>query len=143
MTRLSEAVAVLERSPAKLERARARCDLGVALLRAGRRSDGRRSLEKGIDEATACGARGLAQSAHEELRIHGARPRRLTFSGLESLTASERRVAQMAAEGRSNREIAQALFVTPKTVENHLSRVYTKLGVSSRRALPNPSPAKT
>jgi len=66
----------------------------------------------------------------------GARPRRLSFSGVESLTASERRVAEMASSGQSNREIAQGLFLTVKTVENHLSRVYTKLGVRSRLALP-------
>ena len=57
------------------------------------------------------------------------------LSGVESLTPSERRVAQMAAEGPTNREIAQALFVTPKTVEIHLSSVYRKLGVSSRAEL--------
>ncbi len=80
----------------------------------------------------------LPRRARSIVRIHRARPRRLTFSGVESLSASERRAAEMAAEGRSTREIAQALFVTPKTVENHLSRVYTKLGVSSRRALALP-----
>ena len=67
----------------------------------------------------------------------GARPRRRAFSGVESLTAAERRVAGMAAGGMSNREIAQALFVTVRTVENHLARVYTKLNVHSRAELPN------
>ncbi|MDQ4049147.1 MAG: helix-turn-helix transcriptional regulator, partial [Actinomycetota bacterium] len=133
---LREAVEVLETSQAKLELAKARCDLGVALVRARRRGEGRELLEKALTDARICAARGLAQTAHEELRVAGARPRRLHFSGVESLTASERRVAEMAAEGLTNREIAQALFVTPKTIENHLSRVYTKLGVSSRRALP-------
>ncbi len=57
------------------------------------------------------------------------------FSGLESLTASERRVCEMAATGQSNREVAQALFVTTKTVENHLSRAYRKLDISSREQL--------
>jgi DNA-binding NarL/FixJ family response regulator len=65
-----------------------------------------------------------------------ARPRRIALSGLESLTPSERRVAVMAAEGPTNREIAQALFVTPKTVEVHVSNVYRKLGISSRSQLP-------
>jgi DNA-binding CsgD family transcriptional regulator len=59
----------------------------------------------------------------------------LEFSGVESLTASERRVAEMAAEGQSNREIAQALFVTVRTVENHLSRSYKKLDIGSREGL--------
>jgi DNA-binding CsgD family transcriptional regulator len=67
----------------------------------------------------------------------GARPRRLRFSGAEALTASERRVAQMAAAGRSNREIAAALFVTVRTVENHLAHAYRKLGIGSRRDLPS------
>jgi DNA-binding CsgD family transcriptional regulator len=57
------------------------------------------------------------------------------FSGTEGLTASERRVAEMAAAGQTNREIAQELFITPKTVENHLGRVYVKLGVRGRREL--------
>jgi DNA-binding CsgD family transcriptional regulator len=142
LARLAEAVGKLEGSGARLELARARCDLGVALLRAGRRSEGRAALEAALEEARACGARGLAGAARDEVRIAGARPRRLSFSGWASLTASERRVAEMAATGRTNREIAQALFVTPKTVENHLSRVYTKLGVSSRRELAIPQAAE-
>ena len=70
--------------------------------------------------------------AHDELVVAGGRPRRLMFSGPEALTPSERRVAELAADGRSNREIAQLLYVTTKTVDNHLGRVYTKLGISSR-----------
>jgi DNA-binding CsgD family transcriptional regulator len=65
----------------------------------------------------------------------GARPRRIALSGVESLTPSERRVAEMAAEGGTNREIAQALFVTPKTVEVHLSSAYRKLSIRSRSQL--------
>ena len=57
------------------------------------------------------------------------------LSGLDALTASERRVAQMAAADLSNKEIAQALFVTVKTVESHLGRVYRKLAVGSRKEL--------
>ena len=132
---LTAAVEALETTPARLDLARARHDLGLTLLRAGRRREGRDVLERAYDGARACGARGLAKAAYDELLVAGARPRRLTFTGVESLTASERRVAQMAAEGMTNRDIAQALFVTPKTVENQLGRVYLKLGVSSRRAL--------
>jgi len=80
----------------------------------------------------ACGARGTANAANAELEVAGAAPRRL---GFDELTASERRVAGFAADGRTNRQIAEELFVTPKTVENHLTRVYSKLGVSSRSAL--------
>lgn len=68
----------------------------------------------------------------QELKIAGARPRRLAFSGAEALTASERRVADMAAEGMANREIAQALFVTPRTIEQHLYNTYKKLGIQTR-----------
>jgi DNA-binding CsgD family transcriptional regulator len=82
-----------------------------------------------MDLAHRCGARWLAEHAREELRACGVRPRRLVLSGVDSLTASERRVAQMAAEGMSNTEIAQALFVTRKTIEFHLGHVYGKLGV--------------
>jgi DNA-binding CsgD family transcriptional regulator len=67
----------------------------------------------------------------------GARPRRLMRTGVDSLTPSERRVAQMAAAGQTNREIAQTLFVTPKTVEMHLSHVYRKLDLTARSQLPH------
>jgi DNA-binding CsgD family transcriptional regulator len=132
IARLSDAVDALEGSQAKVELARARCDLGIALARAGERRAGRELLERSHDAARECGARGLARTTHDELVVAGARPRRLMFSGVEALTAAERRVAEMAADGLTNREIAQALFVTPKTVENQLGRAYTKLGVSSR-----------
>ena len=70
----------------------------------------------------------LAERAPEELAATGARPRRSRLSGVDALTASERRVARMAARGVGNVEIAQSLFVTRKTVEKHLGNVYTKLG---------------
>jgi DNA-binding CsgD family transcriptional regulator len=129
------AVEVLESSPARLERARALVDLGSLQRRAGHRREAREPLRAGLELARACGATALVNRAHEELRVAGARPRRLQFSGVESLTASERRVADMASEGMSNREIAQALFVTVRTIENHLSRTYAKLDISSRREL--------
>ena len=78
----------------------------------------------------------LVGRAEEELAATGARPRRRLISGVESLTASERRVARFAAEGLSNKDIAQTLFVTTKTVEVHLSSVYRKLGIGSRSELP-------
>jgi DNA-binding CsgD family transcriptional regulator len=133
---LEEAVEVLTSSPAKLEHAKARTELGAALRRANRRSEAREHLRRAVELATICGARPLAARANTELRATGARPRRIALSGVESLTPSERRVAHIAAEGPTNREIAQALFVTPKTVEIHLSSVYRKLGISSRSQLP-------
>ena len=77
----------------------------------------------------------LARDAREELRVAGARPRRELLTGVESLTAAERRVADAAATGASNREIAARLFLSPKTVEMHLGRVYRKLDIGSRRGL--------
>jgi len=130
--RMSVAVETLASSPTRTEEAKARTELGVALLRSGRKGDGQKQLEAGLEIATDCGARTTAQAAVEELDIAGAAHRRLAF---DELTASERRVAEYAAEGWTNREIAEELFVTPKTVENHLTRVYSKLGVGSRRDL--------
>lgn len=130
--RMTEAVETLAGSSLSTEEAKARTELGVALLRAGRKIDGKEELEAGLELATAAGARHTAANAATELEVAGAAPKRLAF---DELTASERRVAGYAAEGRTNREIAEELFVTPKTVENHLTRVYTKLGISSRREL--------
>ncbi|MFN8113250.1 MAG: AAA family ATPase [Solirubrobacterales bacterium] len=130
--RLEEAVATLAVSPARVERSRAELDLGIALLRGGRRNDGSAALERALEVALEQGARGVARAAAEELEIAGAPARRLSF---DELTPSERRVAELAAGGATNREIADRLFVTPKTVENHLTRAYAKLGVGSRRDL--------
>ncbi len=132
---LADAVSVLEESPARLDHAHALVDLGAARRVAGARSEAQETLRAGLEAARACGATALVRRAHEELVAAGARPRRLQFSGLESLTASERRICELAADGRSNRVIAQELFITPKTVENHLGRAYVKLGISSREAL--------
>jgi DNA-binding CsgD family transcriptional regulator len=133
---LTEAVSALERSEDRLERARALVDLGAALRRAGQRAQAREQLAAGMDLAHRCGAVALAFRAQDELRVAGARPRRLVQTGLESLTASELRVAQMAADGMTNAEIAQALFVTLRTVEMHLSNAYRKLQIDSRTQLP-------
>jgi tetratricopeptide (TPR) repeat protein len=120
LTLLRQAVELLADSPAKLEHAKARTELGAALRRANRRSEARQQLGQALELAAICGALPLVQRADVELRAAGARPRRITLRGVESLTPSEHRVAEMAAEGLMNREIAQALFVTPKTVEVHL-----------------------
>jgi DNA-binding CsgD family transcriptional regulator len=132
---LEEALELLAASPRRLDQARALFDLGVAQRRAGRRREAQRRLSEAVALARLCGATALATRANDELGVLVARPRRLQFSGVESLTASERRVALMAAEGQSNPQIAQALFVTAKTVENHLGRVYIKLAIKSRRQL--------
>jgi DNA-binding NarL/FixJ family response regulator len=132
---LREAVEVLCESSAKLEQAKARHELGAALRRGNRRTQAREQLRRAVELATICGATPLAARAESELLATGARPRRIALTGLESLTPSERRVAELAAEGPTNREIAQALFVTPKTVEVHLSHAYRKLGITSRSQL--------
>ena len=93
-------------------------------------------MKEGLERASACGATALAARAHAELLAAGARPRRYAFHGLDSLTASERRVAELATEGLGNVAIAQALFVSRKTVETHLGHVYAKLGIGSRDELP-------
>jgi DNA-binding CsgD family transcriptional regulator len=132
---LNEAVEVLAVSGARLEQARAAVSLGSALRRAKQRATARPHLLAGLDLAERCGAERLAAKAREELVAAGARPRRAAITGLESLTAAERRVAELAAQGMSNREIAQALFVTINTVEGHLKQVFQKLSISSRKSI--------
>ena len=134
---LREAVEVLAGSEARLEHARALVDLGAALRRANQRTEARERLREGVDLALRSGAFGLAERANEEIAATGARPRTVLQTGLDALTASERRVAQLAADGMSNKEIAQTLFVTIKTVEVHLSHAYRKLEISSRANLDN------
>ena len=130
-----EAVAVLASSQCRLEHAKALVELGAARRRANRRADAREPLRRGLELASECGAVPLVERAETELRATGARPRRVALSGLDSLTPSEKRVAELAADGSTNREIAQALFVTQKTVEVHLSSAYRKLGIDSRTQL--------
>jgi DNA-binding CsgD family transcriptional regulator len=132
---LADSVAILDETRARLERARSLVELGAALRRSNRRTDARLRLGAGLELAHLSGASVLEAQAREELAATGARPRRVIQSGIQTLTASERRVAQMAAQGLTNKEIAQTLFVTVKTVELHLSNVYRKLRIGSRREL--------
>ncbi|MFB9313770.1 LuxR C-terminal-related transcriptional regulator, partial [Nocardioides plantarum] len=133
--RLDEVVLVLAGSPDRLEHAKALADQAESWRAQGRRTESRELLAEAADLARACGARALETRISGALAALGDRPRRTTRAGSESLTASERRVATLAVVGRSNRDIAHELFVSPKTVENHLGRVYTKLGIGSRREL--------
>ena len=132
---LREAVDTLGGVGAKLDRARALTDLGALLRRRNRRSQARELLRDALDAAHRAGAAPLAERAETELRATGARPRRVVLSGVESLTASERRVAELAMQDLTNREIAQALFVTARTVEGHLTSVFRKLQLGSRDQL--------
>ncbi|HWF23990.1 MAG TPA: AAA family ATPase [Solirubrobacteraceae bacterium] len=132
---LAEAVQTLEHSPSPLELARALTDHGGALRRAGQRGGARAQLERGLDLAHHLGARRIANQARAELIAAGAKPRRDAITGRDALTAGELRVARLAAEGLTNREVAQALFITTMTAKGHLSRVYRKLGITRRGQL--------
>ena len=133
---LGDSVAALEGSPALLERAHSLAELGAALRRSGERTAARDPLARALDLAARCGARPLAARVRDEIRATGARPRRPWRTGVEALTPSEIRVARLAAEGRSNREIACELYVTLKAIEGHLARAYAKLGIEGRGQLP-------
>jgi DNA-binding CsgD family transcriptional regulator len=137
VSRIEEALAVLEGSSARLEYGKALATYGSVLRRAGQRSRARDPLRRAADIAVQCCADPLAKYARTELLAAGGRPRHTEVTGLATLTASEHRVAEMAAAQATNREIAQALFVTPKTIEVHLGNVYRKLGITSRADLPD------
>ncbi|HWA53876.1 MAG TPA: AAA family ATPase [Solirubrobacterales bacterium] len=132
---LREAVDLLAGTRARLEHARALVELGAALRRANRRKDARAPLRKGLETAHRCGAIPLEEQARTELAATGARPRRAVYTGVDSLTPSELRVARLAAAGSTNREIAQSLTVTEKTIETHMRHVFQKLDVGRRGEL--------
>jgi DNA-binding CsgD family transcriptional regulator len=134
--RLRHALDVFRSSPARLEHARTLVELGAALRRGGHRREARVPLKEGMDLAHRCGAAAIAERARGELAAAGAKPRRIELTGVDSLTPSERRIAAMASEGLSNPQIAQALFLTRRTVEMHLTNAYRKLDISSREHLP-------
>ncbi len=126
---------MLEHSPRRLEYIRAQCDLGTALRHRRERVAAREPLRIALAQARRRGALALAQRAADELAATGETVREPLSSGVESLTPSERRIAGIAADGLSNREIAQSLFVSVKTVETHLSSVYRKLDIAGRAEL--------
>jgi DNA-binding CsgD family transcriptional regulator len=132
---LREAIEVLAGPDNRLEQARALADLGAVLRRSNRRVEARHMLRQAVDVARRVGAEPLARRAETELLATGAKLRRVMLSGLEALTASERRIAELAAEGLSNAQIAQTLFITTRTVEGHLTHVFQKLNVSARTEL--------
>ena len=115
--------------------ARALVEFGAALRRSGRRRDAREPLRLGLDLAERCGAEALVARAKNEAKTAGARPRRTAVSGVDALTERERQVALLAARGLSNRQIADQLVVTVKTVEWHLGHSFRKLDVDSREKL--------
>ena len=132
---LEEAVSVLEKSAARLDHARAVVELGAMLRRCGPRAAATDRLRAGMELAHGCAATALVERAATELRLAGARPRRIALRGHAALTPAEHRVSELASDGMTNKQIAQALFVTLRTVEMHLSNAYRKLGISSREQL--------
>lgn len=133
---LEEAAEITMNSPRRLGRAEVLVDLGAVLRREGREAEARAPLREALKIAREGGAARVAKRAYHELQATGEKVRRYTPIGAESLTPSERRVAELAASGMTNRQIAQFLFVTVKTVEAHLSAAYDKLDISSRQQLP-------
>jgi ATP/maltotriose-dependent transcriptional regulator MalT len=133
---LAEAVTLLEATPARYELALALAGLGIHLRRTGRPGQARVPLRRALDLAQRCGAAPLTDQARQELLGTGARPRRTALTGPDALTSAERRVAGLAADGMSNRQIAQHLFITLPTVETHLRHAFHKLGITSRTGLP-------
>ena len=132
---LREALDVLTGAQVPIALAKTQVELGARLRRGNHRGEARRLLRLALDTAHRLGAQLLADRAETELRATGAKPRRAVLTGVDALTASELRVAELAAQGLTNREIAQALFVTARTVEGHLTQAFRKLDVPSREAL--------
>ncbi len=137
-----QAVALLERadglvagSPARLEHTRVLVELGTALRRVNRRGAAEQPLRTALDLAERGGMRRLADQARRELQVLGARPRRSAVTGVDALTPAEHRVASLAAAGQSNREIAQQLYITRRTVETHLTHAFQKLDIPTRADL--------
>ena len=122
-------------SPCRLEYAKALTAAGQAQLRRGSSETALVTLREALDAADRCGAEALSDAIRGTLVQLGARPRRRRVGGPASLTASEQRVAAIAADGKTNREIAQALFISVRTVEMHLSNSYRKLAISGRPGL--------
>ncbi|MDX6536723.1 MAG: hypothetical protein QOD37_1064, partial [Gaiellales bacterium] len=133
---LRTALDALDGCPSGLERAVTLLHLGAALRRENRRVDARAPLHEALELAVSHGAEAVAESARRELRAAGSRPRRSSTTGIDALSPQEHRIAGLAADGHSNPSIAQALFLSRKTVEMHLGHAYRKLGVASRRDLP-------
>ncbi|MEU7642544.1 LuxR C-terminal-related transcriptional regulator [Streptomyces sp. NPDC039016] len=129
---LDEAVSVLTPTPARLELARALHGLGAAMVHRRDMGGARRTLRQGLTLATACGATALAKRLRQTLYDVGGRAGS-NSTGL--LPPGEERVSALAAQGYANKEIAELLFVSLRTVESHLTGIYRKLGISGRQQL--------
>ncbi|WP_316761867.1 helix-turn-helix transcriptional regulator [Streptomyces herbicida] len=132
---LDEAALLIGGNPARFRHAQIQADRGTLAVRYGRPEDARAALQEAVSVAHDCGAEPIAAQARAGLRELGDRPRTPTFRGREALTPAQRQVAELAAQGMTNAEIAAHLFVGLRTVEMHLSKVYAKLNVSGRHGL--------
>ena len=135
-----EAIDAFSRTPMRMFSARAQLLFGEWLRRANRRTDAREQLGTSHDFFARVGADGFAARAARELLASGATPRKRTDEARAQLTAQEAQIAMLAADGQTNPEIAALLFLSPRTVEWHLRKVFMKLGISSRRELRNAVP---
>ena len=130
-----EAIDQLRRTPLRPELARSHLLYGEWLRRRGRRVDAREQLRAAHEQLTALGMESFAERARRELVATGGKARRRTIETRDDLTAQEEQIARLARDGLSNPEIGARLFLSPRTVEWHLKKVFTKLGISSRMAL--------
>ena len=137
-----EAIARLGRTRVRIELARAHLLYGEWLRRQNRRHDAREELRFAHEMFTAMGAEAFAERARRELLATGETVRKRTVETRYDLTAQEAQIAQLAGDGRTNPEIGAELFISPRTVEWHLRKVYPKLGISSRRELRNALPGR-
>ncbi|WP_410638960.1 helix-turn-helix transcriptional regulator [Amycolatopsis sp. lyj-346] len=133
--RYRESIAHLERTPLRVDLARSHLLYGEWLRRAGRRADARAHLHTAHERLSAMGLEAFADRARRELQATGETARKRTAEPTGELTAQEFQIARLAAEGYSNPEIGTRLFLSPRTVEWHLRKIFTKLGISSRRQL--------
>jgi DNA-binding CsgD family transcriptional regulator len=132
---LEEAAALAESTPTRPVLARVLASYGAALRGVGSTVEAREVLSRAADLASEMGMERVLQRAQQELLLSGSRPRRARLTGPTSLTESQRQVASLAVAGLTNREIAERLFVTIKTVETHLMAVFRKLGIHNRDEL--------
>ena len=126
------ALAIISDAPAALEQVRVQLELGSALASLGRRTEAREHLRPALATADASAAVPLAERARRALVATGLRPRRAALDGEAALTPRQRQILRLAAVGKTNKAIAQELFLSIKTVETHLAAGYRKLGVSGR-----------
>jgi DNA-binding CsgD family transcriptional regulator len=135
-----EAIERLARTRVRVELARAHLVYGEWLRRENRRVDARAQLSVAHEMLTQFGAEAFAERARRELQVAGAKVRRRTGAMPTALSAQEAQVARLAGAGLTNPEIGSRLFLSPHTVEWHLRKVFSKLGITSRRAIPTMLP---